>query len=142
MIRLALLCVLLAALAAGAARADDSEGITGHVTVNPLSVALVVPADPVRRGRWFRVTAEVTNNGSRRLDDVRVTLIRPQGLRLDGPARQTIARIPPGETRRANWQACSNTPGNYVLLARAEIGTFSADSPAAVVEITPSNRTC
>lgn len=139
---LALVCVMLVAAAAGSAQADDTGGIVGIVTANPLSVALVVPPDPVRRGRWFRVVAEVTNNGTRRFDDVRVTLVRPQGLRLDPGARQTILRIPASETRRAVWQACSNTPGNYVLLARAEVGVFTAESAAAVVEITPSNRTC
>lgn len=142
MIRLAVVCSLVAALAAGAPRADDSGGITGRVTANVLSAAMIVPEDPVRRGRWFRISADVTNHGTTRLNDVRVTLVRPSGLRLEGPARQTIPRIPAGETRRASWQACSNTPGNYVLLVRAEAGTFSAESPAAVVEIVASNRTC
>jgi uncharacterized membrane protein len=114
----------------------------GSVTANPLSVAVIVPQDPVRRGRWFRIAAEVTNGGSKRLNDVRVTLVRPQGLRLDPGARQTIPRIPPTESRRVRWEACSNTPGNYVLLARADAGAFDAESPAAVVEVVSSNRTC
>lgn len=142
MIRLALLCAVVAALAAGAARGDDSQGITGRVAVTPLTVALVAPADPVRRGRWFRIAARVTNEGSTRLDDVGVTLVRPAGLRLDGPARQTIPRIPADATRRVAWQACSNTPGNYVVLARVDAGSLTAESPAALVEIVASNRTC
>ena len=139
---LALLSAALAALAGGAARADDSGGIVGSVTVNPLSVTLSVPLDPQKRGRWFRVAAEVTNGGAKRLDDVRVMLVRPNGLKLDGPAKQTIPRIPSADSRRVSWQACSNTPGNYVMLARADMGAFGAESPAAVVEVVPSNRTC
>lgn len=140
--RLALLCATLAVSAVSVAQAGDSSSITGRVLVNPLTVEVTRPDEPLRRGRWFRVVAQVTNGGATRLDGVGVTLVRPPALLLQGPATQTIPRIPARASRRANWEACSNTPGGYVVLARAEVGPFTAESAGALIQILPSNRTC
>ena len=137
-----LACVALVAGAAGAARAGDSGSILGTVAASPLAVEVTRPDEPLRRGRWFRVVARVANGGPVRLEDVSVRLVRPQQLRLAGPATQTIARIPARESRRVDWEMCSNTPGSYIVLARAQAGSFGAESPGAVVQILPSNRTC
>jgi hypothetical protein len=140
--RLALVCAVLAVSAASAAQAGDSGSITGRVLVNPLSVEVTRPDDPLRRGRWFRVVAQVTNGGATRLDGVAVTLARPPALLVQGPATQTIPRIPARASRRVYWEACSNTPGSYVVLARATVGPFSAESKGVLVQIISSNRTC
>lgn len=140
--RLALACATLAVLAASVAQAGGSGSITGRVLVNPLSVEIIRPDEPFKRGRWFRIVAQVTNDGATRRDGVVVTLVRPPALRIEGPATQTIDRIPARASRRAHWEACSNTPGGYVVLARAAVGPFTAESPGQVVQIVPSNRTC
>ena len=139
---IALVGVVLVAGATSAAEADDSGGVVGTVKASPLAVEMTRPDEPIRRGRWFRVVARVTNEGPTRLEDVAVRLVRPQQLRLDGPTTQTIQRIPARESRRVDWDACSNSPGSYVVLARAQDGPFVAESPGVVVQITPSNRTC
>lgn len=140
--RLALLCATLAVSAVSVAQDGDSSSITGRVLVNPLTVEVTRPDEPLRRGRWFRVVAQVTNGGPSRLDSVAVTLVRPPALLLQGPATQTIPRVPARSSRRVNWETCSNTPGSYVVLARAEVGPFTAESPGSVIQILPSNRTC
>jgi hypothetical protein len=140
--RSALACLAVAVVTAGAAQAGDSGSITGRVLANPLSVTIDVPADPKPRGKTFRIRADVANAGAKVLDDVVVTLVRDQGIRLDPKPSQTIPRIPSGESRRVVWSACSNKPGDYLVLARAAAGQFVAESPAELVQILPSNRTC
>jgi hypothetical protein len=140
--RLALACAVLAVSAASAAQAGDSGSVTGRVLVNPLTVEVTRPDEPLRRGRWFRVVAQVANGGSTRLDGVAVTLVRPPALLIQGPTTQTLPRIPARASRRVHWEACSNTPGGYIVLARAQVGPFTAESPGVVAQILPSNRTC
>lgn len=146
--RLALVCAALVVGIAGAAQAGDTGTVVGRVTVSapsppsPLSVAVIRPADPLRKGRWFRIVAQVSNTGQTRLDGVAVTLVRDPALLLQSPVTQTIPRIPAQASRRVHWETCSNAPGGYVVLARAQVGPFSAESPGVVVQIVPSNRTC
>jgi hypothetical protein len=140
--RAAFACLALAVVTAGAAQAGDSGSITGHVLANPLSVTIDVPEGPKRRGRTFRIGADVANAGGTVLDDVVVTLVRDPGIRLDPKPSQTIPRIRSGESRRVVWSACSNKPGDYIVLARAAAGQLVAESPAELVQILPSNRTC
>lgn len=140
--RAAFACLAIAVVTAGAAQAGDSGSITGRVLANPLSVTIDVPADPKRRGRTFRIGADVANAGAAVLDNVVVTLVRDPGIRLDPKPSQTISRIPARESRRVVWSACSNKPGDYVVLARAATGQFVAESAAELVQILPSNRTC
>jgi hypothetical protein len=140
--RLAFICAALAVGAASGAQAGDSNSIVGRVLVNPLSVTVNVPDAPRRRGAVFRISASVANTGTSRLENVSVTLVRSPALRLDRPATQVIPRIPPLASRRADWDVCSNVPGSYVVLARAEVAPFTAESLGAVVQILPSNRIC
>jgi hypothetical protein len=139
---LALTCAAIAALAAGTARADDTGGVVGSVRVNPLSVELTLPVDAIKRGRWFRITAQVSNAGSTPLDNVAVTLVHPAGLQLDRKETQTIARVPAQGSKPTKWEACSNAPASYVILARAEVAAYVTESPAGVVQIVPSSKTC
>ena len=71
-----------AALAAGAASASGSPSgaVQARVLVNPLSVVVLVPSDPVKAGRNFRIRAEVTNASSSALRNVTVALVAPQAL--------------------------------------------------------------
>jgi len=146
--RVALVCTALVVGIAGAAQAGDTGSVLGRVTVSapsppsPLSVEVIRPDDPLRKGRWFRVVAQVSNAGPTRLEGVAVTLVRDQALLLQSSVTQTIPRIPAQASRRVHWEVCSNTPGGYVVLARAQAGPFTAESLGALVQILPSNRTC
>ena len=139
--RLALVCATLAAGGVAAAQAG-ADSITGRVLANPVSVSVNVPDSPRKRGADFRIAAVVANAGRTRLENVSVTLVRSPALRLDRPSTQVIPRIPGEASRRAVWEVCSNVPGSYVVLARAEVGPFTAESAGALVQILPSNRTC
>jgi hypothetical protein len=140
--RLALVFAAVALGAACVAHAGESDSITGRVLVNPLSVILNVPDTSRRRGVTFRISAAVSNAGASRLENVSVTLVRSPSLLLDRPPTQVIQRIPPLASRRAVWEACSNVPGSYVVLARTQVGSVEAESAGAVVQILPSNRSC
>jgi hypothetical protein len=143
MTRLALVFAALAVAGASSAQAGDSGSITGRVLVNPLSVEVTLPADPIKRGRWFRITALVANGGPTNLDNVAITLVHPAGLQLDSKDTQTIVRVPALGSKPAKWDACSNTPGSYVVLARAVVGAYVSESPAKVAQIAASSKnTC
>ena len=141
--RLVFVCAALAVTGTTAAQAGDSGSITGRVLANPLSVVVNVPDSPIKRGRWFRVAVHVENAGSTPLATVGVTLVRDPALMLRPAApSQTIPSIPAGGGRKVVWEACSNTPASYVVLARAATGPFMAESPGVLVQIAPTNRTC
>ena len=111
--------------------------------MNPLSVDVTFPVDPIKSGRWFQVTAQVANAGSTPLDKVQVTLVRPAQLNLDRAATQAIPQVPARGSKPVKWQACSNTPGNYVVLARVVVGAYVSESPAKVVQIAAASKgTC
>ena len=114
-------------------RIGDGESALGRVDV---------AGDPVKRGSWFRITAQVSNAGPTPLDNVAVTLVHPVGLQLDRNETQTLARVPARGSKPAKWEACSNAPASYVILGRAEVGALVSESSANVVQVVPSSRTC
>jgi uncharacterized membrane protein len=132
----------LVALAAGSAQGADTQGIVGSVTVNPLSVEVTFPTDPIKSGRWFRINASITNAAPSALDNVAITLVHPAGLQLGSQDTQTIPRIPALGSKPAKWDACSNTPGSYVVLARAEVKAYVSESSAKVVQVIQSKLSC
>jgi hypothetical protein len=133
----------IAVAVASAAQAGGSGSITGRVMASPLSVEIIVPADPVRAGRRFRIRAEVVNSGSTALRNVDVSLVRPGAIVLYDPVHQVLNRVGPGRDKRVGWDACSTTPGSYVVLVRAASSPFTAESAGAVVRITDVRRpTC
>jgi hypothetical protein len=137
-----LACALGAALVAGAASASGppSGTVQGRVRVSPLSVAVVVPSDPVKVGKDFRIRAEVTNSGPSALQNVAVTLLAPQTLVLRDPATQALPRVGPAEVRGIRWDVCTTTPGDYVMMSRATAGAFSVESTGQLVQITSAKR--
>ena len=108
--RLALVFAVVAVAGASSAQAGDRGAVTGSVLVNPLSVDITFPIDPIKSGRWFQVTAQVANAGSTPLDKVQVTLVRPAQMNLDRAATQAIPQVPARGSKPVKWQACSNTP--------------------------------
>ena len=132
----------LLALAAGSAQGAGTQGVVGSVTVNPLSVDVTLPADPIKSGRSFRINATMTNAAPTALDNVSVTLVHPAALQLATSDTQTIPRVPALGSKPAKWDACTNTPGSYVVLARAEVKAYISESPAKVVQVVQSKLNC
>jgi hypothetical protein len=132
----------LVALTAGSAQGADTQGVVGSVTVNPLSAEVTLPADPIKSGRWFRINALIANAASTPLDNVVVTLVHPVGLQLGSKDTQTIPRVPALGSKPSKWDACSNTPGSYVILARAEVKAYVSESTAKIVQIVQSRGNC
>jgi hypothetical protein len=133
----------IAVAVASAAQAGGSGSITGRLVASPLSVEVMVPTDPVRAGRQFRIRAEVVNSGSTPLRNVDVSLVRDSAIVLYDPAHQVLNRVAPGRDKRVGWDACSRTPGSYVVLVRAVSSPFTAESAGALVRITDVRRpTC
>jgi hypothetical protein len=131
-----------AALAAGAASASGSPSgaVQARVLVNPLSVVVLVPSDPVKAGRNFRIRAEVTNASSSALRNVAVALVAPQALVVRDPATQVLPRVGPGADRRARWDACTTAAGGYVVMARATVGLFTSESAGQLVQVESAQR--
>ena len=132
----------LLALAAGSAQGAGTQGVVGSVTVNPLSVEVTLPTDPLKSGRWFRVNATLTNAAPTALDNVTITLVHPAGLQLATSDMQTIPRVPALGSKPAKWDACTNAPGSYVVLARAEVKSYVSESPAKLVQVVQSKLNC
>jgi len=132
----------LAALAAGSAQGAGNQGVVGSVTVNPLSVDVTVPTDPIKTGRWFRINASVANAAPTPLDNVAVTLVHPAALQLGSPDAQTIPRVPALGSKPAKWDACSNVPGSYVVVARVALKAYVSESSAKIVQVVQSKGSC
>jgi hypothetical protein len=66
---------------------------------------------------------------------------RPRAaLVLRNPGTQALARVGPGVDRRVRWDACTTSEGNYVVMARATVGPFTAESSGELVQITSARR--
>lgn len=134
---------LAAALAAGVAHAASGPpgGTVGaRVVASPLTVEVVVPAGPVRAGKDFRIRAVVGNAGPALLTGATVSLLAPAGLVLRDPVTQPVRPLDPFATRTVRWDVCAPAPGGYVVLARAVLGAYVAESTAGVVLVTPAKR--
>ena len=139
----ALLCALCAVVAAGvahAAAAPPSGTIAARVLVSPLSVSILIPGNPVKAGKDFRIRADVANDGSTALQNVAVTLIAPSALTLRDPVTQVLPRVGAGVDRRARWDACTTAPSGYVVMARATAGSFTAESAGELVDVASARR--
>jgi hypothetical protein len=135
-------CIVCLGLVGGVARATGPPSgiVQARVLVNPLSVAVLVPPDPQKVGKDFRIRAEVTNAGPTSVQNVAVTLLAPQSLVLRAPATQSLPLVPPAATRGVRWDACTTTAGGYVVMARATAGPFTVESTGQLVRIASTNK--
>jgi hypothetical protein len=139
--RAALVLALGTALAAVASAAGSPSGtVQATVLVNPMSVAVVVPTDPQKTGKDFRVRADVTNSGASALQNVSVTLLAPPALVLRDPVTQVLPSVMPAQVRSVKWDVCTTSAGGYVLMARASVGPFTTESSGQVVQVTSAKR--
>jgi hypothetical protein len=126
---------------AGVARADppESASVQGRVLVNPLVVVVVAPSS-VRAGTAFPIGIGVANLGPTPVHNVAVTLVAPPGVVLRSPATQMLPLLGARRVRGLLWNACSATPGGYIVLARAVSGPYTAESTGRLVNVTATPR--
>ena len=139
----AVICGLCAALAAGVARGASGPfagSVAARVIVSPLAVTVVVPSGPVNAGKDFRIRADVSNLGRTPLTNVAVSLAAPSALVLRDPATQATSRIGAGGSAKTTWDACTTSPGGYVVLARAIAGAFTAESLGQLVQVVKAKK--
>lgn len=118
-----------------------AASVAAMVDVSPLAVALEVPAGGVEAGRQVRVRAIVHNLGDAVVGPVSVELrFSPAGLDVRSEPAHVIRRIVVGRSGSVAWRVRGLVPGVYVLVARASVGPFTTDSPAAVLRILPPRR--
>jgi hypothetical protein len=138
--------VPLVALAVALLHAGAVAGagpVTATVTPNPLEVSLSLSAMQLSVGDRTTATAEVRNLGTQPVPGAAVTLqLESTGIAIDGNATQQLGIIPAGGTASASWQVCGVARGNYVLVAQAAAGDFTAASPARLLAVTQGGGNC
>jgi hypothetical protein len=134
--------VLLSLALVGGAHAAGSGSVSGSVVPNPLVVTMSLSSASVAVGAAVTATATARNLGVAGLTNVTLTLNGDPNLAVAGGAIRTIASIAGGGSAQVSWQFCALAPGGYVLLAKGTARTFTADSPAQVLNVSAGSTVC
>jgi hypothetical protein len=139
----AALVALALAPAGPTAAATSSTAISARVQINPLTIGLDLPPRAPFAGQQVRARATIRNLGDTPVHDLVATihLSEPNITVTDG-AERDLGTVEGGERGQAGWQLCSQQPGAYLILVRAE-GTLEgtpivAHSPARQLIVTNS----
>jgi hypothetical protein len=141
-VRRALPLVALAVALLFAGGVAGASPITGTVTPNPLEVSLSLSATQLSVGGRATATVSVRNLGSQLLSGAATLQLESTGIAAAGDATQQLGSIPGGGTASASWQVCGVAPGNYVLVAQAAAGGFSAASLGRLLSVTQGTGSC
>jgi len=138
--RLRLLVILLLAailaLPAPAVLSAQSRSVDARLDVNPLRIDLAISTIQATVGQRVQVAASVTNLGPSRVSNIVVELrVATGGLRIQGSTVLSISRLQPGQETSVGWAVCGQSPGNYVLMARATVNDAAIDSPARLLTV-------
>ena len=135
------LAILLVGSATGPIRAIDRATVGGRVAVHPLVATLVGSATQAPVGQKVHFTASIVNDGPGRVGPIAVELrSAATGLRIKGAVVQSISRLRPGQLASISWTVCGQTPGAYVLLARATLDGASVESAARLLTIVADRK--
>lgn len=92
--------------------------VTATVRASPLKVEIKAsPTIPL--GQWFNIPVDVSNSGSQTIGNISVTINNPSGLSIKGKKSESIGDLAPGAIITVNWQAKTNTVGDYIIIADA-----------------------
>lgn len=114
---IAISLLLFEAAGTGIVHAQSSV-VTATVRPNPLEVSVSAPGTVVV-GKWFEVSADVSNLGSERIGQTVATLNTLSELQVRGNNRKGLGSLGSGQTKIARWQARANTSGNFVVQVEA-----------------------
>ncbi|MFY9578674.1 MAG: hypothetical protein WAQ33_05065 [Gaiellaceae bacterium] len=137
--------VLVALAVVTGAHAAGSGSITGSVTVapvDPLTVTLTLSSPSTSVGGSVSAAATVRNSGGAPLANVVVVLTADPNLTVAGGETRPLGTIPGGGSASASWTLCALRPAGYVVVVRATAGSFGADSPAQVLNVSAGSGQC
>lgn len=136
--------VALVTSGAGATAVDGAATGTvgGRVLVSPIAISLTISPTTVLTGEPATARATVTNLGPTRVGRISVRLRLASGLMIRGRQIQAIRRLPSGAAGSLLWSLCGRTPGAYLVIAEATLGTLVLDSPARLLTVNPGGPTC
>jgi hypothetical protein len=132
----------LALAIAGGAHAASSGSVAGRVVANPLDVRLTLSTSQTQVGTRFGAGATVRNLGTGSLSNVTLALRADPAIAVTPSSPWSLGNLAGGETTAAAWFLCASAPGNYVVVARATGGVFTAESPAKLVSVTAGRGRC
>ena len=95
----------------------QSASLTATVRPNPLKVKITAPSN-VGVGKWFDISAEVTNFGTEIVTKTTVTLNSPRELRVRNKKKR-LGNLAAGETISLKWQVKAKSEGNFIVLVEA-----------------------
>jgi hypothetical protein len=136
--------VLLALGLVAGANAAGNGSISGTVFAgNPLSVSLTLSTPFTSVGGSVTASATVLNRGSAPVANVVVVLSADPNLTIAGGVEtRTLGTIPGNSSASASWSVCALAAGGYVVLARATTGSFQADSPGQLLNVSTASGQC
>jgi len=136
--------VLLALGLVAGANAAGNGSISGTVFAgNPLTVSLTLSAPFTSVGGSVTASATVLNRGSAPVANVVVVLTADPNLTIAGGIEtRTLGTIPGNSSATASWSVCALAASGYVVLARATTGSFQADSPGQLLNVSAASGQC
>jgi hypothetical protein len=136
----ALLAIALAP-AVPTAAATSGATATATVRINPLSIELDLPPRTPTAGQQIRARATIRNLGDTPVTDLIATLhVSESNITITDGVDRDLGTFDGGDRTQTAWQLCTEQPGTYLVLVRAE-GTLDgapivAHSPARQLTIT------
>jgi hypothetical protein len=134
--------VLLALALAATARGADSGTLSGTVVANALGINLAVSPAQIAVGGSATATATARNFGSLQLTNVEVTLRADPGIAVGGGATRSLGPLGGTASASTSFPLCALAAGNYLLVASATSGPFTAESPAQLLQVTAGTGQC
>lgn len=109
--------VLFVASSLGSVYAQNGV-VTATVRPNPLDVSVSVPSSVVV-GKWFDISADITNLGNQNISSTVVTIHSPTEITIKGGQKKKIGNLAGGQTKTVTWPAKANSSGNFVIQVEA-----------------------
>jgi len=126
-----------------------TDGTITRVTAPKLSLTPSHDILAAKVGRSYEIELNLTNSGTSDADDVRIEIIAPDGVEIDGGKNEVqIGRIGTGESKPVKLEIVPTSPGRYELnfeaisprggSAKAAITLVAVAKPELKVEISDS----
>lgn len=100
------------------AQASLWDAIRAWVTINPLEVDVSAPTE-AEIGKVFKVTAEATNKGEEKIENVQGEIFLPEGVEgidfLKKNSVQKMGVIQGKKSKKISWTVKGTGEGNYIF---------------------------
>jgi hypothetical protein len=133
---------LSALVAVTPAWATDELGVTASVRVSPITVALDLSASTVRVGQAVTARVIAINVSSQTVRSVTLGLrFERAGLALRGATSSRLTQLKAGRAGEVSFKLCGAAVGSYLVLAQADVGGSTIESPARLLVVTDGRHT-